>query len=346
MTKFRCVIVGVSGGRANGHAAAFAHMPRGELVAVSTRTQANLDRFADQWNVTARFTDYDRMFRDMQPDVVFVNTPPHVRLEVLQSAEAHGVRGLIVEKPLAMQAEDYQDLCTFAQSARLRVAINHQLHFHPRRRHLQALVRAGAIGTIQTIRASARMNMAYQGTHVLQALQAFQPSPPQEVYTTLMAGIQGLQPTPRMHMAPDECAARIVFADGSHGFLQCGPNAPLNDPNDTRSSHHKQVTVIGTEGSVHWSMTSWATVIQEQTANGQHIYHEEDILGQAHMTEAMFDWIEDDDKVHPLHLEAALRDFRVLLTIYTSGLSGQPENLLKPPPQHLLDTLRNRLAQA
>ncbi len=344
MTQYRCAIVGVSGGRANGHAEAFVHMPRGQLVAISTRTQANLDRFGDKWNVAARFTDYDRMFRDVQPDVVFVNTPPDVRLEVLQSAEDRGIRGLIVEKPLAMQAEDYQELCRFAQSARLKVAINHQLHFHPRRLQLQAMVRQGAIGTIQEIRASARMNMAYQGTHVLQAIQAFQPSPPQEVHTDLMQGAEGLQVNPRMHLAPDACAARISFADGSHALLQCGVNAPANDPADDRISHHKQIGVTGATGSVHWSMTSWATVIQGHRTSGQHVYHEEDILGQANMSEAMFDWLEDDHAVHPLHLDAALQDFRLMLAMYMSGLSGRPVSMADPPQPNLLEAMRTQLA--
>ncbi len=344
MTQFRCAIVGVSGGRAHGHAEAFVHMPRGQLVAVSTRTQANLDHFGDKWNVVARYRDYDRMFRDVQPDVVFVNTPPDVRLEVLQSAETHGVRGLIVEKPLAMQAEDYQELCRFAQSARLKVAINHQLHFHPRRLQLQDMVRQRAIGAIQEIRASARMNMAYQGTHVLQAMQAFQPSPPREVHTTLMTGAAGLQVNPRMHLAPDQCAARITFADGSHALFQCGVNAPVNDPDDDRISHHKQIAVVGSRGSIHWTMTSWETVIQGQQTRGQHIYHEEDILGQANMSEAMFDWLEDDRAVHPLHLGSALQDFRLMLAMYMSGLSGQPENMTGAPLPQLLDAMRAHLA--
>ncbi len=344
MTKFRCAIVGVSGGRANGHAEAFVHMPRGELVAVSTRTQTNLARFADKWNVAARFTDYDQMFRDIRPDVVFVNTPPDVRLEVLQSAESHGVRGLIVEKPLAIQSEDYLELCEFAQTAKLKVAINHQLHFHPRRLQLQAMVHEGAIGTIQEIRASARMNMAYQGTHVLQAIQGFQPSVPTKAHTTLLAGAQGLQVNPKMHLAPDQCAAQISFADGSRGLFQCGVNAPMNEPDDDRISHHKQISVEGTEGAIHWSMTSWETVIQGQQTRGHHVYHEEDILGQAQMSEAMFDWLEDDHAVHSLNLDAALQDFRLMLAIYMSGLSGNPENLTDPPQMQLLDAMRSQLS--
>ena len=46
-------------------------------------------------------------------------------------------------------------------------------------------------------------------------------------------------------------------------------------------------------------------------------------LGQAAMTEAMFDWLEDDSAGHPLNLESALSDFGVILALYTSALRHQ-----------------------
>lgn len=319
-------------------------MPRGELVAASTRIDENLQAFGNRWQVGALYNDYDRMFRNEKLDLVLVNTPPNVRLEVMQCAERHGVTGLIVEKPLAMQSEDYLELCSFANESKTKVAINHQLHFHPRRQVLQGLVQSGSIGQIQQIRASSRMNMAYQGTHVLQAIQAFQASPAEKVSTSLMAGDQGLQETARMHLAPDLLKAVLTFVDGSKAELQCGLNAPYNDPADRRVNVHKMIEVEGTAGTIHWSMTGWRTKVGNLEEAGKHVYAEEDILGQAAMCEAMFDWFEDDDRLHPLHLGAALQDFRILLAIYSSGLTGKSETLEEVPDLNLLDSLRVHLA--
>ena len=341
--RYRCAIVGVSGGRARGHAEAFAHMPRGELTAVSTRTAENLRRFADQWDVPHAYTDYTEMFREQDLDLVLVNTPPDVRLEVLEAADLNGVGSVIVEKPLALQGEDWQALTQFAEQSRLKVAINHQLHYQPRRLALQKLVRRGGIGTIRRLNASARMNMAYQGTHVLQAVHAFQPSPPVAVSTSLLRGATGLEPNPRMHLAPDECEAEIRFADGSTARFRCGTNAPADNPEDTRISHHKQVAATGETGSVQWTMTRWETRQGGRHHHGTHDYHEEDIMGQANMCEAMFDWLEDDTAVHALNLDAALRDFRLMLAMYMSGLSGRPESLEVPPMPDLLTEMRSRL---
>ena len=57
----------------------------------------------------------------------------------------------------------------------IKVAINHQLQFHPRRLVLQRLVNEGAIGKLRFVDASSGLNLAYQGTHSLQAIGAFTP---------------------------------------------------------------------------------------------------------------------------------------------------------------------------
>ena len=217
---YKCAIVAVSGGRAGGHAEAYRHIHRGQLAAIATRQRDKLDEFGTRFGVTARYTDYREMFAKEQPDLVHVNTPPNVRLEVFKAAEAAGVPAIIVEKPLAIQGEDYLAIREFAARSKVKIAINHQLHFHPRRVALQELVQEGKIGQVRLIDASARMNMAYQGTHTLQAISAFYPDGAPVSIMGQAAGADGLRETPRHHFAPDQMLGAITFADGvSHGCL-------------------------------------------------------------------------------------------------------------------------------
>ena len=340
---YKCGIIGVSGGRANGHADAYAHIPRGRLACIATRNRANLDAFGARWNVDARYTDYREMFEREKPDLVHVNTPPDVRLEVMEAAETAGVGALIIEKPLAIQAEDYLAIRKFAESAKVKVAINHQLHFHPRRSHLQSLVAEGAIGEVRLIDAGARMNMAYQGTHVLQSVAAFHPlGEPESVFAQISGG-NGLQEGRKRHYAPDATMATIRYRDGSSALLRCGTNGPYVLAEDERVNVHKQVTVYGTDGFVHWNMWGWETSIGGRHAQGSHNYPDEDILGQAAMTEAAFDWLENDSRIHPLNLDAALFDFHILLKAYMSGLNRREETLISELQPGLIDALREKL---
>ena len=342
---FKCAIVGVSGGRARGHAEAYQHIRRGQLVAVSSRQREKLDAFGDRFGVDARYTDYRRMFAEARPDVVHVNTPPPVRLGILQAAEEAAVPALIVEKPLAVQGEDYAAIRRLAQNCTVKVAINHQLHFHPRRAALQRFVGEGHIGEVRFIDASARMNLAYQGTHSLQAIGAFNPQGTPVSVFGQVSGAEGLRETRGQHYAPDQCVAAILYDNGVSGMLRCGTNAPQVGEGTVNT--HKRVAVYGTRGYVHWTMWSWETSSDGRTESGAHQYPDEDILGQAAMTEAMFDWLLDEAAVHPLNLDAALQDFSTILGIYTSALRYRVVPLpVVEPEDDLVAKLRQRLTEA
>lgn len=339
---FKCAIIGVSGGRARGLADAYRHITRGQLAAVSSRQRDKLEAFGEAYHVDACFTDYREMFDQAKPDLVHVNTPPTVRLEIMQAAHDAGVPALIVEKPLACQGEDFVAIREFASRTPLKIAINHQLQFHPRRLHLQRLVHDGRIGKVAFIEASARMNLAYQGTHSLQAIGAFNPEGKPVTVFGQVSGGQGLQPSRGQHYAPDQSLAKINYDNGVHAVLQCGENAvKVRDDNVTHT--HKRIAVYGARGYVKWTMWSWETFLDGVYDSGQHEYPEEDILGQAAMTEAMFDWLLDDKAVHPLNLTLALQDFNIILGMYMSALHHQVIQLPVEPEPNLIEKLRQVL---
>ena len=76
---------------------------------------------------------------------------------------------------------------------------------------------------------------------------------------------------------------------------------------------------------------------------GEHEYGEQDVLGQAGLTEAMFDWLDDDEKVHPTHLEQSLAEFNTILGIYHSALMHEPVELPFDPPDGLIESLKTLL---
>ncbi len=341
---YKSAIVAVSGGRARHLADAYQHIQRGRLLAVSTRQRDRLDEFGDRYGVAARYTDYREMFEKEKPDVVHVSTPPNVRLEIFEAAEAAGIPAVIVEKPLAIQAEDYLAIRAFAESQpRVKIAINHQLHFHPRRQHLQRLVSEGRIGDIRLIDASSGMNLAYQGTHSLQAISAFNPQGQAKTVFAQAAGAVGLADTPKQHFAPDQSMAAIEYSHGPQAMLRCGDNAPRVSAARPLINHHKRIAVYGTRGAVHWTMWGWETLIDGVLESGEHDYGDEDIRGQAAMTEAMFDWLEDERATHPLHLGSALSDFSIILALYTSALQHQVVELPFEPEAGLIARLRAAL---
>lgn len=65
---------------------------------------------------------------------------------------------LLVEKPLAIDGQGYADIRQWADRApAVKVAVNHQLHFHPQRMLMQDRVLAGDIGEVRFLDASASL---------------------------------------------------------------------------------------------------------------------------------------------------------------------------------------------
>lgn len=337
----RSVIVGANPRRARGHAAAYTRVTKAGLVGTSARTPGAAEALADEFGIPRAFTDHVAMLEELRPDIVHLNTPPDVRLRILQDCEAAGVRGVVVEKPLAIDGEDYLELCRFARTTGMRVVVNHQLQFHPDRERLLDRVRAGALGRLRLVDASAGDIVAYQGTHTLQAATAFAGSAVRSVFAQASGG-DGLAPNPARHYAPDRCLACLEFDSGLTGLFRCGAGAPrVDDPRAVKKFHHKRISVEGERGFVEWTMWGWRSRIDGHEEGGSHDYYEQDLLAQAALTDALADWVTGERADHPLALDAGLADFAVVLAIYTSALDRVPVALrdFEPRP-HLIEELR------
>lgn len=339
---YKSAIIGVSGPRANEHAEAYTHVKRSVMTAVSTRKEENLKAFASKHGVDQVYTDYREMFADAQPDLVHVNTPPHVRVEVLKAAIEAGVPALVFEKPIALSFEDLKQIRALAASSSIKVAVNHQLHFHPNRFSLQQQVARGAIGQVKQVDVSSQLNIVHQGTHVLQAIAAFIPGSKAVSVRATGSGIEGLVDNPRHHYAPDQVQAEIVYDNGVEATLNCGLAAPSVEGGQA-INHHKRISVKGTEGDLLWSMWGWELNTPNGQTSGKHDYFAEDILGQAAMVESMINWIENDNSQMPLHLDNALADFEIIMGMYQSILYDKTITFPLRPEDDILNKVRERL---
>lgn len=341
---YSSAIIGVAGRRARGHAQAYPLVARARLLAVSSRTAGRATDFANEFGVPRAFTDHREMLEVTRPDVVHLNTPPTARLSLLRDCEAAGVKGVVVEKPVAVDGADYLELLAFSRTTSLRVVVNHQLQFHPRRVALAEIVNQGRVGHLTFIDASAGDTMAYQGTHTLQAMMSFAGNGVRQVFATA-SGPEGLQANVAHHFAPDACVGQVDFDGGLSALFRCGSNAPRVDtPAATAKFHHKRISVYGELGQVSWSMWGWRTLVDGKLTTGSHDYYAEDQLAQAALVDALCEWIDGKRTSHPLNLARALQEFEVQLALYTSSIDRQLVRLPFTPRPTLINELRHALS--
>ena len=128
----------------------------------------------------------------------------------------------------------------------------------------------------------------------------------------------------------------IEFENGVRALLLCGAVAPSN---------YKRISVYGTSGFVQWTMVSWErSTPKGGHESGTHDYGAQDVLGQAGLTDAAFDWVKDEANLHPTRLERALVKFNIILGVYASALQNAPIALPFEPPDGLMDALKSRLS--
>jgi len=335
---YKCAMLGC-GGRAHGHADAYRFVRKGKLVAICDMNEERLHAFGDRWNIAARYTDFETMLDREKPDLLHIVTPPQLRFDLLAKADAHGVPAVLVEKPIALQGEDYRQLRQLAATAKSKICVNHQLHFHPRSLEFQRDVAEGRIGELRFLEASARLGLSGQGTHIMELIAAYTPG---ATPTTVFGNVGGTRGFASNHPAPDYSVASIEFDNGVRAQLLCGTNAPRM--NDSYEHMHKRIAAYGTRGFRHWTMEWWERTAPDGTLEkGVHRYAEEDVVGQAGITDAALEWLDDTSRVHPTNLDASLNQFNVILGIYTSALKNAPVSLPVEPEDGLLDALRARL---
>ena len=306
------------GPRAVGHAEAYRHVTKARLEAVCDADADRRDNLAGRFDVPRRYADLREMLDKEKPDLLHVVTQPSQRVEFLELAGETHLPAMIVEKPLVLDAGDYNAVAELAETLTTRVVVNHQLRYHPKVLELLELVRGGGIGEVRFLDGSARYPLGGQGTHVLNLMFAFAgDARPSRVF----GQASGFTcPVPH-HPCPDAAVGEIVFDSGAHGLLACGENAPVvHDPN--LDWMHKRLAVYGTRGFLHWTMNSWELSTPEAGyRHGEKEYAAEDVLGQAAMTDAVFDWLEDDASPHANRLEVSLAECNTVLGMYHSALA-------------------------
>ena len=221
-------------------------------------------------------------------------------------ASEHKVPVVLVEKPIAVQGEDWKQLCELEKTTEPRFIVNKQLHFHPPNLALKRDVANGRIGEIRFVDASARLTILGQGVHLLELAHSYTGyAKPIRVF----AQVSGAKNIPTDHPSPDTSEAAIEFERSIRGQMATGYFAPKTNPEE-EISHHKRIAVYGTEGFVHWTMVGWEKFTKNGGyESGENDYFEQDDYCQAGSTDSEFELLDDPSIERPTRLQLSLTHF-------------------------------------
>ena len=344
---YKCAILGCRG-RARAHARAYDNVKGGKLAAICDMQENLLNEFGENFGIDARYTDFDEMLSKEKPDLLHIVTAPvlrgsneRIRYPLLNQASEHGVPAVVIEKPIAVESEDWRQIHELSKHTKTKIAINTQLNFHPKNLELKRDVAEGKIGAIKFIEASARNPPVDQAPHVLQLVSSYiDNSQPVRVMGQIAGAgnLDGAQPSPA------NATGLVTYENGVQVSVAFGPEMAPRVLPETGSSRHKRVCVFGEKGFVHWRFESWERYTPQGGYEGGNLsYGAQNAVAQTNLTEAMFDWLDDDSKEHPTNLPQSLAEFNLLLGIYYSGLTNTIIELPFDPPDGMMDMFRERL---
>ncbi len=344
---YKSAILGC-GGRARGHASAYRFVKGGKLAAICDMNEERLNDFGDRFDISSRYTDLDEMLEKEKPDLLHIVTAPilrgsnqRIRYSLMKQVSDRGVPAAIVEKPIAVDSDDWKQIAGLAEETNTKFIVNTQLNFHPKNIELKQDVAEGRIGEIKFIDASARSTAVNQGPHVLQLVSSYiDNSRPVRV----LGQISGTDRLESAEPSPMHAAAHVLYENELHVSIAFGPGVGAMTSNNKALFRHKRVFVVGTEGFVHWKFNGWERSTQKGGyESGGLNYGEQDVQAQGNLTEAVFDWLDDGDKVHPTYLKQSLAEFNLILGMYYSGITNKIIDLPFDPPDGLIDILKEKL---
>lgn len=154
MKKLNVAILGTGSIASGGHAPALLQSEHAQLWSVLSRDLDRATEFATKFKAqskTPAYTSIDSLLQDTDLDAVIVATPDKLHSEQTVAAARSG-KHVLLEKPLATDADGIARILESCSQARITLALCYRLRWHAGHRSVVDAVRAGRFGDIHHVR--------------------------------------------------------------------------------------------------------------------------------------------------------------------------------------------------
>ncbi|OXS55931.1 oxidoreductase [Cohnella sp. CIP 111063] len=141
---------------ANKHSEAISEIEDACIYAVCDKIEQNMVPYKEKHSALT-YNDYDLLLQDPNVQVVNICTPSGTHAALAIKAAKAG-KHVILEKPMALNEKDANDIILACRANNVKLAVVHPNRFRPALIELKKLLESGAFGTISHINATVRWN--------------------------------------------------------------------------------------------------------------------------------------------------------------------------------------------
>lgn len=262
------------GGMGRQHLEALGRLGDFRVLALCDVSAEALRQVGEQYQVAARYQDYEQLLAEVKPDIAAVVTQTRGHLGPTLAALRQGV-SVLCEKPIAIDLAEADQMVAAAAASGAKLAINQQNHLHPAITRAVELVAEGLIGEVLLVRgrnkAGRRSGNEFMemGTHVTDMMLRFGGTPAwcagsvqtgrrlAEVGDIMEAKEMSPRDRDSGLVVGDRAMAHYGFADGMLGEIHFLDHAATFNGN-------YGVDLIGREGQL---------AVRVVPTGGEHLWH-------------------------------------------------------------------------
>jgi predicted dehydrogenase len=331
--KYTVAQIGL-GSRGIIHLEAFlSNRDRFDLAGICDRNPVHLQNAAARFKFgTDRlWSDAEKMMAELKPDILCFVTLPHIRLELVELAVKHGVSGLMFEKPIAVSIAEARRIYELCRDTGIKAIVCHQHKFLPSFLKLREHIDNGGLGKILRISAECQSWMAQIATHYTDYIIWANGGIGVE---SVVGHIHGRDRLTDNHPSPDFFMGEYVMRNGVRANIQCGyfTSPKLIHTEDYAANTFQaefwtdnRLTVYGETGYAwaecngRWAACTAKTGGRLMTGSFG-TWAEERTGAQHYYTTAFADWLDDESKIHPSHVEQAYNGYEAVEGVCISAL--------------------------
>jgi len=318
---YRAAVLGC-GPRSYEHAAAYRGIDEMQLVAACDMNRERLDKYSDTFGIKKRYENLEMMLQTEKPDILHIVTPPMIREQPMELAASYGVKGIIVEKPLALMPSQAKKIGEIAARSGMKVAVNTQRPYFTTSRGLKRVLDEVRIGNLVFVRCVTKGNILSMGPHMMDLLMFFLDGLSPD---TVWACASGWNGEDYGHPAPANVLARFTYRNGLVVYLEDAEDC-VGTQGESDYWMHFELDFWGTKGRAWWLQNrDWGYQCEgmDKAFSAPSIWLDDAEPGQREFTRAMALWLDDDTKVHVNCLANSLKQCNQIMGAVLSALTGE-----------------------